>query len=131
MTLIEILIILFLIYRQSIASISSNSSGRSYVSAVRPSAFEILSWRMENHRKRSQHDKHDPSAYLERLPDVPPPLPPHPHRRSNQSTRTDISDKSSSRQSTNSVQSSVMSNEPLCSISYRIDRTHSFNKSYA
>lgn len=117
-------------YRRSIVSVTSVGSARSYVSAVRPSPFEIISWRMENNRKKSQFEKSDNCFYLERLPDKPPPLPPHPHRQSNQSSTTVSSEKSSSGLSSYSMQSKL-SNEPLCSISYQVDRSHSFDKSYA
>ena len=71
-----------------IRSISDTSlaSGRSYVSAINPSPFEIIAWKMDR-----IHAKQPPSFYnLEKLPDCPPPIPPIPKRPSDTSHYSNV-----------------------------------------
>lgn len=47
------------------------ASGRSYVSAINPSPFDVIAWKIERNRMASH-----PSFNLERMPDIPAPFPP-------------------------------------------------------
>lgn len=60
--------------RQLQRSVSDMSlaSGRSYVSAINISPFDIISWKINRGRAQAAHVEYN----LEKMPETPPPIPP-------------------------------------------------------